>query len=426
MTEMKFLFTLFLLLYFQSSFSQTLVISVKDENNKVVDDYSIFMNSSFVSISSGFVFYLSCKEYDTIHVKKDGFTSVSYVVQSDSDTLFKTFTLFDKIQELEEVSVTFEKYVKLAGEKNENIIDFCYFPESEMFLLLKSYEGNYFIEKKTDLSSNNYPLSFRPELLFLDALGNTHILSKDSTYQIWIQDTLNFVSKLPRNLFDSKLKPLISKNSNYVFYENYSEHNQFYVLSKTDKDNEISIVYDCFDKVAHDVAKVEYNEIINLYYQKTTPVNNIIKNGSWDGNVISLGEDWEIIKKIGWYLQVRSQPIECYSFGMLNCIVLINFHENNIQKFNQNGELINKSILEQTEIKNKELIYDYFYDAIYVYGLNKGTKEIYKLNIDDGKLVLAGNINQINPSHIKVVGKEIFFLSRNEAGFNKLFRMKME
>ena len=103
-----------------------------------------------------------------------------------------------------------------------------------------------------------------------------------------------------------------------------------------------------------------------------------------------------------------------------------NLKNNNIQKFNQNGELINKSILEQTEIKNKELIYDYFYDAIYVYGLNKGTKEIYKLNIDDGKIVLAGNINQIDPSHIKVVGKEIFFLSRNEAGFNKLFRMKME
>ena len=423
---MKFLFTFFLTFLFQITFSQILVISVKDDQNNIIKDYSVFKNSKFIEKSSEYVYYLNCKKSDTIKIAKGEFRSESFINSSSSDTILHTFILLPRTQEIEEILLSYEKYSKIAGEKNENILDFIYYPEKDLLLLLKSYKGNYFIEKKTDFGSTNHLLHFKPDYLFLDALGNTHIVTKDTTYQIWFHDSLTYVSKLPSSLFNSKLKPLISKNSKFLFYENFTEHNQCYILSKTDKENQVSIISKYFDEVSANIAKEDYNEIINLYNKETTPTNNIILNGEWDGSLISLGETWPLIQKIGWYLQVRSQPIQCSSFGMMNYLVLINFHDHIIEKFDDNGLRLEKINLQEVKIKNKSLIYDYFYDILYVYGTTNLAKEIFQLNPDTGELLLVGNINQIEPSHIKIIGKDVYFLSPNENGFNKLYKTKIE
>jgi hypothetical protein len=119
----KFLFTLFLIFLFQITFSQILVISVKDNQNNIINDYSVFKNSKFIEKSSEYIYYLNFKRSDTIKIVKGEFTSESFINSSGSDTILHTFILLPKTQEIEEVSLSFEKYTKLAGEKNENILD---------------------------------------------------------------------------------------------------------------------------------------------------------------------------------------------------------------------------------------------------------------------------------------------------------------
>ena len=235
-----------------------------------------------------------------------------------------------------------------------------------------------------------------------------------------------YVSKLSRTLFDVKIKPLISKNTKYVFYDNYSDFNQCYVLSKTDNANKVSLVYKSLNKEAYMAAKDEYNEIVNLYNKETTPINNVILNGTWDGNMVSLGETWQLIQKIAWFIHVRSIPIKCYSFGMNDCLVIVNFYEGEVRKFDWAGAPIDSVDIDSKRLKNIEIHYDFFYDSIYFYGVDNNAKEIFHLNVDTGKLNLIGNLNQIEPTQIKIIGNYAYFLSRNEVGFNKLYKMKID
>ena len=423
---MKVLLTFGVIINYFMFFGQTLIITAKDEQGQLVNGFSVFKNSFFIGKTTEFTYPLVYKMYDTITIKKDGMVSDEFVALTLVDSLTHIFSLIPNIRDKEEVLVKYEKYNRIAGGLNENVIDYFYYPDRDVLMILKSLNGAYYIEKKTAKGSSNYPLAFKPQSLFLDALGNTHILSIDTAYQIWLEDSLLYVSKLSRTLFDVKIKPLIAKNTKYVFYDNYSDFNQCYVLSKTDTANKVSLVYKSLNKEASMAAKDEYNEIVNLYNKETAPINNVILNGTWDGNMVSLGETWQLIQKIAWFIHVRSLPIKCYSFGMNDCLVIVNFYEGEVRKFDWAGAPIDSVDIDSKRLKNIEIHYDFFYDSIYVYGVDNNAKEIFHLNVDTGKLNLIGNLNQIEPTQIKIIGNYAYFLSRNETGFNKLYKMKID
>jgi len=422
---LKFICFIWFLLSCQTVFGQILAFTVSNDLDENVSACSIYKNSNFIGQSSEYVYYLKCALSDTIQIKKDGLYSSEFIIQSNNDTIYHTFILIPKIQEVDAVSVTNQQKKTLAGDLNDNLIDFLYFPDKKAFVVLKSNKGAFYLEQKTDLTSRNYLLNFKPQSLFLDIFGNTHIITKDSTYQIWIDDTMKFISVLPKQLFDNKIKQLIHKNAEFVFYENFSEHNQCYVLSKTDQSNNVFVVSKSFDKVAFHVAKDEYNEVIKLYNQQTTPLNNIITNGTWDGQLESLGENSEILNQIIWYKNVRAKPIDCHSFGMMNEIVFIDFFNQQIEKYALNGESIAVIQLEKIKFKNKKLIYDYFYDAIYTVGKVNDQLNIYKINLEDGSLKNVGNLNGIESENIKVIGNDVFYLARNNAGYRKLYKLSI-
>lgn len=402
---------------------QILAITVKDDLDENVSTYSIYKNSNFIGQSSEYIFYLKCAFNDTIQIKKEGLHSFDFIIESLADTTYHTFILLPKVQDVDAVIVTNQQNKTLAGDLNDNILDFLYFPDEKTFIIIKSNKGAYFLEQKTDLTTRNFLLNFKPQSLFLDIFGNPHIIGKDSTYQVWIDDSIHFISVIPKKLFDSKIKQLIHKNTEFIFYENYSQHNQCYVLSKTDKYNNVSVVSKCFDKVAFNVANTEFNEVIKLYNQQTPPLENIIFNGTWDGQLEMLGENSEILNQIIWYQNVRAKPIDCHSIGMINELILIDFFNQQIQKYSLTGEFIAEVQLDQKEIQNKKIIYDYFYDVVYAFGSDEqNTHMIYRINTTSGAFELLCSLKDKRPENIKVVGNDVFYLERNEAGYRKLYR----
>lgn len=424
---LKFICFIWFLLSYQTLFGQILAFSVKDDLDENVSTYSIYKNSNFIGQASDYVYFLKCAVSDTIQIKKDGLHSFDFIIQSSADTTYHTFILLPKVQDVDAVSVTNQTNKTLAGDLNDNLLDFLYFPDQKAFLILKSNKGAYYLEQKTDLTSRSYLLNFKPQSLFLDIFGNTHIIAKDSTYQIWIDDSMKFISVIPKELFDTKIKQLIYKNTEFVFYENYAQHNQCYVLSKTDKSNNVYVVSKSFDTLAFNVAKDEYNEVIKLYNEQTPLFDNVISNGTWNGQLEMLGENSEILNQIIWFKNVRAKPIDCHSFGMINELVLIDFFNQQIQKYALNGELIAVVQLDQKEIKNKKLIYDYFYDAIYAFGRDEqNTHMIYRINTTSGEYEFVSSMKGKHPEMIKIVGKDIFYLERNEAGYRKLYKAQIE
>ena len=56
----------------------------------------------------------------------------------------------------------------------------------------------------------------------------------------------------------------------------------------------------------------------------------------------------------------------------------------------------------------------------------KNTHTIYRINTTSGEYEFVSSMKGKHPEMIKIVGKDIFYLERNEAGYRKLYKAQLE
>jgi hypothetical protein len=126
-----------------------------------------------------------------------------------------------------------------------------------------------------------------------------------------------------------------------------------------------------------------------------------------------------------WFLKIRSKPIECYAYGRMNNIEILNLYNSSIDKFDFNGRLLEQHKISIPTSQLDIPIYDFFYDELYLTSKQHKEKSIYLVNNSDDRIELIAKIDGQEPTKIKIVGNQIYFLQRNDAGFNKLFKMNL-
>jgi hypothetical protein len=261
------------------AFSQVLEIQVQDENNLPLDNYTIYKNSIEVGNSKTLVFRLNCKINDKISISHLGNNSEELIFNFSGDTVRYLFTTISRVKNFDEVKVSYSKYKLISDKRNENVLDFLVFPEKDSMLILKSIRNKYFLESKSINGSIEFELKFKPDKLFLDIFGNSHIVANDTVYQIWFDKMLKFTDKITRKIFNTKILPLVARSKNFIFYEYFNLHNKNYKLTATDSLNKIYDVNTIKDEIGERVASIDYNLIINQYNLIVPPELNIIQNG---------------------------------------------------------------------------------------------------------------------------------------------------
>ncbi|GEM_PF-3861853 len=418
----------FCLCYYSSTYSQTLKTAIYTEDGVPITDCQFYINKTKITPNSKDNFYyLTIKEGDMLTLKKEHFDILNYDFPaiSKNDTLTHLFILHDQSQKLEEFIVVGKKNNQFAGDLNENLLDYIIDPTRNCMIIIKSIKNNYYIEYKDDTISRNYLLNIHPESLQLDFMGNIQLLSIDSSYQIWItqKQEIEFIDVLPLKEYNLKIKPNIAKRDHLLFSEEKTYQNQEYHVKLSNKSNPDSLIYKVLDKVAAKVAEKEYNEILQLYQQVVPKEISLIDLGIWDGNMIQLGETPQIIAKISWH-KILSKPINCSSFGMLDYICTVNLFDSVISKIDYNGNQIDTIPLNIKGLKNIQVIYDYFYDKIFLSAITiENERIVYQIDEKTGVKKKVGNLNgNVYPTKVKIAGNYIYYIRRNEAGYNKLYR----
>lgn len=427
---MKITHLLLFVLTYSISYSQTLKTNIYTEEGLQIFDCNLFINKTKISpaIENNF-YYIKVKEGDLFTIKHSNFEIENYSIPSiqKNDTITHQFILHEKAKLLEEVVVVGKRNVQFAGEFNENILDYLIEPTKKCMLLIKSIKNDYYLEFKNDTISRNYLLNIYPESLQLDFMGNIQLLSKDSAYQIWISKSqeIEFIDIISLKQYNKKIKPCIAKRNTNLFKEKILSQNQEYEVTFSNNLVTDSIIHHVCDTISATVAQEGYNEIIQLYNNTVPPETNLISLGIWDGNLSQLGETNVIVAKISWQ-KVRSKPISCNAFGMLDYICVVNIYDSVLSKINYDGNLINIVSFDTKELKNIKIIYDYFYDKIYLTAICNKERLVYSVDEKTGNKKKVGNLNgHIIPSNIKIIGDYIYFIRRNEAGYNKLYRKNL-
>ena len=425
---MKTLAVTISLIFYFSSYSQTLKTAVYTEDGLQITDCQFYINKTKTTPEfKAYFYYLNLKEGDMLTLKKEHFDILNYDFPaiSKNDTLTHLFILHDQSQKIEEFTIVGKKNNQFAGDLNENLLDYIIDPTKNCMIIIKSIKNNYYLEYKDDTISRNYLLNIHPESLQLDFMGNIQLLSSDSSYQVWITQNqeIEFIDVLPLKEYNLKIKPNLAKRADLLFSEEKTYQNQEYHINLSDKSNLDSIIYKVIDKEAAKVAEKEYNEIIQLYNQSVPKEINLIELGIWDGNMNQLTETAQIIAKISWHKRL-SKPINCSSFGMLDYICFLNLFDSVITKIDYSGNLIDTIPIDIKGLKNIQTTYDYFYDKIFIIATTiEKERIVYLIDEKTGALKKVGNLNgNVFPSKVKIAGNYIYFIRRNEAGYNKLYR----
>ena len=436
---MKKLLIILLTLNSSILFSQIVVLQSKIINESGFDliDFTIYQNTTEINPSKVNQFItFPVKLGDTITIKHSYYENGIYIVPSrtNEDTLKHIFLLFENSNSIDEVVISakynHERQKKIAGKFDENIIDYIVNPTSNTLITIKSYKKEYFIDFKNDTIFKTHKLTFKPTSIELDCVGNIHILTLDSAFQIYFTENfeIQFITTTSKKIYNSAISKLVSMNENVVYYQRNMFENTRYVLTKQPKDDLKTELYATSDESTYSIPKQKHIEIISEYYSTVEDSNNIIRLGTWDGDYSLLAINESIDEKISLCKNTFIKPVvSCYSFGMLEYICTINLNQKILLKIDYENEYKTVLPIDIKNLKNIILSYDYFYDKVYIICSNGKTKMIFSLNEKTGNIQKTGDFEGIVfANHIKIYGDAFYYLKRNDAGFNKLYKVKFK
>lgn len=430
-----FLFLFFFNLYFQLN-GQLITIQSKitDENSFSISDFTIFVNKHEIIpdlINDLILFKVHLG--DTITIKHFEYYPLTFITPArlTSDTLKQIFTLTSKDRMIDEVTITArftkEKYKKIAGKFNENILDYIINPTTNTITSIYDYKHEYYLGYTNDSITKTHLLTIHPESLYLDCMGNIYILTKDSVYQIYISDLTDYttISYMTLNQFNYSIKNLIYKDKQTLFYEKKSDYNQRYTVLKQYTKSYQTCIYSTFDLSSFNLSRKDFMDLLYLYHTSVDEKDNIIRTGKWDGDFTQLAINKEIDLELAHYKNTFAKAhVDSYAFGMIKSLCIINVNQNQLIKINYDSDFKTITPIDLRSLNNINILYDYYFDNLHILASFKGSKTVFYLNEKSGILTKIGDFNGIYaPTKIKVYGNTVYYLKRNDSGFNKLYKL---
>ena len=165
-----------------------------------------------------------------LNVKHPFYKSYEQVVTRTNrlnDTVFLEIVLEEKSTDLDEVVISSDRVRWVYPIKNTHIIDFEVSPKG--LLLLCKEKKKYWLRKTDQNDSTLFELTIRehPVSFFTDCMHNTHVVYRDSSYQI-VQsgDSLSLMKGLLWQRVRAALYPCALEYEGLFYFRDYGKHNQ--------------------------------------------------------------------------------------------------------------------------------------------------------------------------------------------------------
>ncbi len=410
--------------------SQVLIGSVTDaEHNPIgfaqVED-TLTRKKTSCNFSGNFV--LTLNGQTILKITHPEYESKNFPISPSkkSDTLLLNFLLPEKRQLVSEVSVTSDRLKKVTDQENVHVVD--YLPFKDFILTIKTSKSRRLLGiEGVDTTLQEFDLGkIRARSLFEDCFGNVHLLTKDSSYQIWIDSSLHIVSTSSIETFNKLLKPCVANfPENNLFYT-FSQHNRKYTLTAVDRQTkQKNHFFHVYDTLGAKVAQSHYQSIISAYHERIPDYANMIALGVWNGDLMTLNF---YNPEITWYLKIRAAPLTIQAFQTDNGLVVPDQFSDSIHVFNDQLMLLKKV---PYSFRKGSTVFPTIQDRYthFIYELSK-SNGVYTITAIDPALDHRISPRQLilsevpSARNIQLFNDRVFFLVE-ENGFSGLYRIKM-
>ncbi len=343
------------------------------------------------------------------------------------DTLHIVSLLEEDYNLLPNVNISQQK--KAIELSSDQIVDYNFYKQQIVFL--KADMHGFFLELG---NKKQYLPRLKEEGIFVfDVLGNSHILTTDSAFQVDLDygKILNAISKGEYKKHLQNLKVLTKKHlvlEDLRTNSNFKLHNQmkiFYLIDLESKEEKVLLKV--FDAVNYSYSRSYYYSIIKMYNRITPESKNQILNQTWDGNVSSLKTmDPELINEINWYCQIASIPIYAPLVKCRGSFFIFDFSNQKVFHFSNKGVLISSHKLHfPKDLKfNKLLLFDKISEQVYLVSEKQGLVTLCALNKQTGKVEDSILLPHRFPKNIQVNNGFVYYIiDNNKFGeHNKLYK----
>lgn len=147
----------------------------------------------------------------------------------------------DSIQEIEGVEFVFERKIKLPTLEDEYVLDYIFYDDD--CLLLSKIKDEYCLRLVNDdfKEQTRLNIAVKPEEIYTDCMGYKHLITRDSAYQIYIENKQLFLLfPQEKDHFLGLLENCVGTTGNGLVYETFMHKNQTHMFIEFDTVNAVN------------------------------------------------------------------------------------------------------------------------------------------------------------------------------------------
>jgi len=401
--------------------------TVTDSSGIPISNTNISITSTLKGTTTNLdgIFYLKIKklpsvikvshinyQLETIRVKK----STSIII---NDTLIVSIILNKKINQLNTFEINSDKIELLYNKPFVSIYDYQFY-EDNLLLLLK--EKRTFKIKLMDSDLNvlkELPLAIDGTELYKDCFGNSHIMTKDSVYQVWIDSSgISLIYNCSLEKFNMYLSPCQTK------------HNKTYIFKQLIANSQTSMFYYLNENKDVKYLKRIRDELAERYVRKKEAIikkleqPNISKMSESKAAVYGARDLGRMLHYIdNLLINIAQNPL----FAINNSIYIFDHPNDSCWVFDENL-LFNRSFYIDYESKkgwDKELILDKLKGEVYAKFKKGSMCYLKKIDLQTGKTTESYKLEKHTfPTKIKINNNIAYYLYKDHYNHGQMSLFK--
>ena len=344
--------------------------------------------------------------YETQRIWLDNTSASILVLLQPAATLLKDVEVKAKYDPVAFFKDTRYAVLDYEVDSNQVYLLVYLFRLAESELLCKSING--------DTTALSGALPFRPKRLFLDCLGNLHVLSTDTAYQVFREEAALFLLyPVDIGRFSKTLSECVASTPELLFFRrmgrNKLEVEFFYINRKTSQ--------------RQHMAQADDEEKLRLLRR------NADENVMFQMSRIPDGR--ESFEQWSWVHKVLYKPNTSTLHKIGDFIYVFNTADHTMEQYDLNGTFTSKINLAVDPVVEGQWTTEIYTDIpekkAYTSFLKNGRFTLYRINLNTGELRKIVTLTHTYPQKIRVHGTCLYYLfDLPGKGDNKhLFRQKL-
>jgi hypothetical protein len=348
-SEKKFRFIIILFWFCISIHAQTkfYVFRLLDENTKepIPFAYAVLKGKNISSLSNEFgVVKIKADFFDTLIVSQTGYflkrISVKDIEKTDSVIFLKR-----KEINLNEVTVITKTLEVFQENTNMVYLDFDFYDDLIVSLVNKGEKNNsLLLSDKNGNKISEKPLKFKAELLYKDCLGNLHVATRDSIFQLFY-DYVNIKLLAP------------------------------YPISKL---TSVLMPCECYYDGKYIFKSIHYQRLKNTYTLFESK-NNVYKNIAFVADSENI-RDFNLEFDLRYFLNLRKAELEKYQTSVTELSKNLETLREKMDLPQEYSRLLKRTASEMKKIDTSFVLFDYTHQVINYYSLNGKPQHQLKFN----------------------------------------------